>query len=272
MDDPRSQHMYARLEELSPLPVVVLDLMAMLNDSSASVQEVQEKIKADPALVSLVLKMINSAFYAEMDKVMTISKAVSLLGFSTLKSILMAYFSRNLHLKIGNRRIRESLWRHSLAAALFARIAAQQLRCDEEEAYVAALLHDIGKPAMYLLDNKRYEHMLKALAKTSGDWLAVEKIEFSVTHVGIGGHLMNRWSFATKLAEAQQYHHDAVSYQGRNPLVWLTAFANEMAHRVLDDRRWDLAPYICHYQLTEAQTDGWAESVHGQLKSYQKLF
>ncbi|MCP4215372.1 MAG: HDOD domain-containing protein, partial [bacterium] len=110
-----------KIEELAAMPSIALDLMAMLNDPSSSVTNIVDRVKLDQAMISYILKNCNSPLYGVRNEVTSIKMAVNLLGFSTLKSILMAYFMRNLYQLSGKNEIKDYLWKHSVAVAVFSK-------------------------------------------------------------------------------------------------------------------------------------------------------
>lgn len=223
------------LDRLSTLPTVILDLMAMLNDARVSLTEITRKVSTDQVLVAYLLKVINSPLYGFYNPINSISQCCSLLGFSNLKSLLLTYFTRQLNFSAGKKALREKLWRHALVSALLARECAKWNKLSDEESYIAALLHDIGKPVMIMLDE-----VLFVEAQVAADWhdpsrLQAEQSLFGFSHDILAGYLMGKWNLGTTYCESGTFHHRSEEYQGTDPLVWNTVLANALANARFGD-------------------------------------
>ncbi len=225
------------LEKLSTIPTVILDLMAMLNDSRVSIAEISRKISVDQVLVAYLLKVINSPLYGFHSTISSVSQAVSLLGYTNLKSVFMSYFTQQLSHIAGNKAVREELWRHSLLTAVLARECAVLRKIPQEEAYIAGLLHDIGKPILITLDFGLFQESLRRSREEEKAQVDLEKEIFGFSHDVLAAYLMFRWNLDPVYSEAANFHHQPDEYPGRDPLVWNTALANALSHLAVDPGR-----------------------------------
>ena len=142
----RARALVDRVGELPAVPAVVLKAMEMLNDPSVTVKRIQEQILLDPSLTACVFKVANSALYGLRKEENTVSYAINLMGYNTTKSILMSHLTKSMYQSTGSGFIHNTLWKHSVASGVFARFLADELKsANREEAFIAALLHDIGK-------------------------------------------------------------------------------------------------------------------------------
>jgi len=231
----RGKPLSGYLDRISTIPIIILDLMAMLNDSRISMQEITKKISVDQVLVAYLLKVINSPLYGFHATINSISQCVSLLGYNNLKSLFMSYFTQQLSNIAGDKKIRESLWRHALYSALLARECARRQNLQEEEAYIAALLHDIGKPILIMLDSQLYQEALTLSLKEKRPLIEVEKELFGYSHDVLAGYLMYKWNLNILYSEAANFHHLPQEYLGTDRIILNTALANALAHAALDE-------------------------------------
>jgi putative nucleotidyltransferase with HDIG domain len=243
------------IEDLSAMPSLALDVMAMLNDTTSTINNIVGKLKLDQAMVSSILRTCNSPLYGIRTEVTSISMAVSLLGFTNLKSILMAYFMRNLYRLSGKNKIKESLWKHSISVAVFSKNLANKPKMDPEEAYLAGLLHDIGKIVLYLDDSSKYEKIIKIEKTGQEDFFSAEKRLLEYSHVDIGYFLLEKWKFSRMLKEVVLYHHDPQSFRQDNSILGVVAFANQLSHVFLEKRYGDVDPFITSFKLSEKELD-----------------
>lgn len=228
------------LEKLSTIPNVILDLMAMLNDSRVSIAEISRKISIDQVLVAYLLKVINSPLYGFHSTISSVSQAVSLLGYTNLKTVFMSYFTQQLSHIAGNKAVREQLWRHALLTAVLARECAGLRKIPQEEAYIAGLLHDIGKPILITLDLGLFQEILRRSREENRAQVDLEREVFGFSHDVLASYLMFRWNLDSIYSEAANFHHQPDEYPGSDPIVWNTALANALAHTAADPGR--LAP------------------------------
>ena len=116
-----------KIKKIPSIPVVILDLMALLNDQSTTIKDIITKLKVDQGLTTHILKCCNSALFGVRREINSIVQAVNLLGFLNLKSILMSHFVGNLYSSAGKNDIINDLWKHSVAVGVFAKELANHM-------------------------------------------------------------------------------------------------------------------------------------------------
>jgi len=142
------------------LPAVATRCVALLKNPDFSVREVSSILESDPVMSAKLLKLANSAAFGGRNSVTSISQAITRLGVQQLKALIVEAAARKLF-ESGDRRIAEAngrLWIHSVAVAVVARdLTAICGGGEPDSAYVAGLLHDVGKPIVgsMLLDVER---------------------------------------------------------------------------------------------------------------------
>lgn len=163
---------------LPSLPHVLMNALTELRKDEFDLAHVTELLEADPLVTARVLRLSNSAAYASRQPIVTIGAAVGRVGGLALRPFLTeiaaerVFASKNPEI---NRACR-GLWQHSVATAMVSRdLAAKVFRLGHgdiaEAAYMAGLLHDIGKPilAAVLLDAEK-----RLLGARSATWLTTE--------------------------------------------------------------------------------------------------
>src|SRR5579884_3635755 len=138
----------AKVEELQSIPGVATRLLQTLDDPSASADAIAQEVRRDQALMAMVLRIANSAFYRSSGQVRDITESIVVLGYDTTRQLVLGRLSRQVARK--NDVWQKTLWRHALATALAAQACTRQVRgATVGHAFTAGLLHDIGKAVMY---------------------------------------------------------------------------------------------------------------------------
>jgi HD-like signal output (HDOD) protein/ActR/RegA family two-component response regulator len=189
---------------LPPLPSTFAALQRALADPSIDLSKVSAIIQKDPAVSAKVLQVCNSAFFRLPRRVSSIKQAVSYLGLSTVRSmVLSAELFRpgkplSPGLDLGQ------LQRHALSVAAIARALAGDAAW-AEDAFLAGLLHDVG----FLLLARQYkDQMQQALEATAAGMPLAEAEQkyVGVTHGVAGGYLLGLWGLPYEVVEAVANH------------------------------------------------------------------
>ncbi len=202
-----------RFESLPTLPAVVVRVLEVVLDSESSAKDAAEIIASDPALAAKVLKIVNSPAYGLRQKISTIGHAVAMLGFATLKGLVLSVSVFDELLEKGKPAglDKAMFWQHSLAVAAAAKSVAAETGYDlPEEAYVAGLLHDVGKVAMDFTMKEKYAAFLARLKAESLDQIAMEPAELGISHADAGSRILARWNLPLILQQAVRHHHEEV--------------------------------------------------------------
>jgi len=204
------RHRIDRLGELPTLPHVVQKLASTIGRQNVSAAEIGTLIERDQVLSAKVLRLANSPFYGFPARIASVSHAVVLLGLNVVKGLTLCATAFDIMKDAGM----EQLWRHSLGVAITAQILGVRVSIkNPEEVFVAGLLHDIGKVALYVKWPDIGER-IQTVQKT-GDraFMDVEHDLFELTHADVGGWLADAWHLPITLREPIQYHHKPAAAQ-----------------------------------------------------------
>ncbi|OPX37347.1 MAG: hypothetical protein B1H13_12965 [Desulfobacteraceae bacterium 4484_190.3] len=179
-----------------------------------------------------ILRLVNSAYYALPRKIGTIKQAVSYLGTNTTKNTaISASVLRAFDRTAGNSTMNLKLfWWHSLRCAVTARLLARELRYPgPEEAFLAGLLHDIGRLVLWVNFRKEYGALLKEYVDRP-DLLLAGEMRLGLNHCEVGAWLLQRWNLQSFVSDAVLYHHEPVErIMGAFSLVKIIFAANTLS-------------------------------------------
>lgn len=225
------QELIANLGDLPPLPQVAAQVLRIAADPDSSTDDLQKVICTDQALTAQILKIANSAMFGMMREVKTLTQAIMTLGFSTIKSVVIASSAKNLYSRGGAGLQERLMWEHALVAALAGRAYGRAFRHQRvEEVFLAGLMHDIGKSVMGIKFPERYGALVRSVYNGEGDQLEMELDTFGFDHAMVGEALLRSWNLARSLEEAVRWHHEPSQAPPETQgLTALVALGNRMA-------------------------------------------
>lgn len=197
------------LHQLPAIPAVVQELIQNFDNPALDSQHLAQKISQDQALVAKVLRVANSAFYGLPRQVGTTQEAVVVLGFGTVRSLVLsagfidAFSSATSTACVD----RNQYWQRSLVVATYARAVAKCLRQDSEMAFSAGLLHDIGIMVLDVCAHERFAMVWQNAQGDGDDLIQAERTAFGFDHAELGAEVARRWKFPSAIEDAIRYHY-----------------------------------------------------------------
>ncbi len=220
----------------------------LMADPRTSADTLGKALSSDPALVSKVLKLVNSAFYGFPGRIGTISQAVVILGFSSIRNLVLTTSIMQMFGTKGEKQgfNVEEFWRHSLQTAALAR----QMAMDKgyayiEEAFIGGLLHDMGRMVLSQKLPNEFEKVIAFAQKEGLRFREAEQALLGTTHAEIGAWLAQRWNLPTPLIDVIEFHHNPKQAPSREApngresadhLVEVIHLSDELAEHVIDGK------------------------------------
>lgn len=225
-----SKKIIEEVKQLPSFPENITRIQRMINDENASMVMISEEVKKDPSLVADLLRVANSVGYATLKRVESIDEALKNIGLKGLSNLLTATATEAI---ISNRykKVFHEVWNHSIKTAFFTDRLAFILRLKQikDQAYLAGLLHDLGKIVLMSMNPKTMHTLDKELKKENLVVSSIEEISLGFNHSDVGALIGEHWKFATPLVEAIRLHHQPLLAKKESiDLVYLTYLANIM--------------------------------------------
>ncbi len=196
------------IDALPTLPSVVSRVNELVDDPTASAGDINDVISHDLALSSKILKLVNSAFYGFPRRISSITHAVVILGFQTVRNIALSAFVLDAfdsgELPFGYR----NFWIHSVGVGVAANaIGAHHGVPIGDDAFMCGLLHDIGKLVVFQYLREDFDKMLARVDAEDITMVEAESTMLEVGHAEIGALLMEQWQLPEKMVAVLRYHH-----------------------------------------------------------------
>ncbi len=195
------------IRELPVLPGIALRALRMLKTDDWSGVELEKIVSADQTLAVHILSAANS----RGKQIASIAQAIMYLGAGWASRIVYAASIRPLY---ASGRLRE-IWHHSLAAAQAAEGLARISRAaDPGEAFLAGLVHDIGRLAMETLGHG-FQSRFRSLTERGCEPMLVERVLCGFSHAEAGARALRLWNFPDAMLEAVEFHHQPEKSAGK---------------------------------------------------------
>jgi len=251
------------LDDLPSLPAVVMELLNSIDQDDVDISVLAKKVSHDQALTAKTLRLANSSLYGLQVKVTTIQQAITYLGFQTTRNLITAAavtgcFAEGHCPGFDHK----AFWRHSIATAACAKVLARQMRFNQDYAFTAGLLHDIGRLVLVSCFPNQYSITLAYRDEHDCYLLEAERKVLGVDHVDAGMALAEHWNFSDTMRLAIGGHHDPEA-PGAGFLAAIIHVADAIVHALdLAQVRDDLVPPVSTVAWTALGLD---EEIYLQL-------
>jgi putative nucleotidyltransferase with HDIG domain len=244
-----------RIISLPTLPTVVSKLIQLVDNPKTSASSLANLIYKDQALTARILKLANSAYYGFPREISTVNMAIVVLGFNTVKemTLSLSVFEAFKDAKNDSAFDISRFWQHSIgcgsAARMLSRRFAHQLT---GEAFVAGLLHDIGKIILRQYMPQEFSSIMEMVASGKTNLDEAETDIVGATHSQIGAWLAEKWNLPRIIVGSIANHHAPWNAQKDQVFVAMISVANYLCHlshignsgrpnpQKPDQRTWDI--------------------------------
>lgn len=220
-------------KKLPSFPQVAAKLMEVSKDKTVSLADLSKIVETDPGISMRVLEIVNSAMYGLGRKITSLSEAVVFLGLDEIKKIAigMTVFEKMFKSGRSKKFNRLLFWRHCLSVAVLSMEIAKETDYPRpEEAYIAGLLHDVGKIFMDVQGQQDYGDFIETLSTSTDLVIEKERSVIGLGHDDVGAFFCSQWNLPEKLIIAVKYHHQPFDNLGLTReemhLVAIVSFAN----------------------------------------------
>jgi signal transduction histidine kinase/HD-like signal output (HDOD) protein len=249
--DIRNRLLIARLPAM---PQILVRLIEHLQADDLGMPELAALISKDAGMTGKLLAVANSSAYHRNGRTPNLEQSLVSLGTDMIKTLVISdsvFQTFNSFPHSGSTDLR-AFWKNSLTAAVLAREAARALDYPHlEEAYLAGLLHNVGRLALLATAPKEYG--FNFTARDDEDLCAVEQRTLQITHAEAGAWLIERWQLDSFLADAVLYHHEASDrLESAHPLIRSVRLAHVLASHAGDAAAVREAAALCGLDTQQA--------------------
>jgi len=282
-EDQEQKSILDSLEKILELPTispVYTQIEMLVSRKETSAEDVARVIEIDVSITAKVLRLSNSAFFGFTRRINSVKDAVSLIGFQSVRAAVAAVstFEAMGRIEASSHFNREGFWVHSIGCSAIAKLLANKLEMDPDQAFVAGLLHDLGKVVLDGFFPEIFAQALQAAREGNRSLIEVEKELLPVTHEEVGRHLGERWNLPEPLLDVIGAHHSLSPQKSVHArLVRLVHIANAHCSQLKVGQAGDnviktpKAVALEGFGITEADLAGWKPEIEAEIEKAQSI-
>ncbi len=203
MDDPRT--IVANVRSIFSLPDVVIRVNDLIDSGEATNTELEQVISSDPALTAKLLKFANSTYFGFSGKVETVLKAISIIGHTELRNLVLASSVTSTFKDIPPELVdMDIFWNHSITCGVTARLLASSVG-SRERFFIAGLLHGVGRLILFSQYPKESAKVLSYMNQGEDAALQAEHKIFGFTYAQLGAELLRQWKLPPNIWKMVEY-------------------------------------------------------------------
>ena len=212
-------------------PDLLAKIISIDEDSERCFFEMDKLIRSDQGTVTFILRVANSAMYSRGKQIKTIPHAISLLGIKIIRSLAVLSVARVIFKRQKNQLFQKHVWQHSLLTALACQeiCATMSESTLVEEAFVAGLLHDIGKVLLFYNFPDDYPAILRYVLEHTCSCTYAEQKFLEIDHNDVGKQAVIEWELPKYFGDYTGTNLDSMlSDHTENKVISFLAIANRL--------------------------------------------
>ena len=227
-----SKRAMTALGKLPPFSPILNKLLASLAGQDVSFATLGDLIEKDTVVAGNILHLVNSALYARRATITSVRHALALLGMDKVRNTLLGMSISRMWTQVKT----PPVWsmsrfnRHSASVAVLSDQIAGRLNADYAEgAFVAGLLHDLGRLLIALGLPDEFGRLIKLHEQFGKSWTECETELLGFTHAKLSADALAMWKFPEEVQVAVRDHHNPPAFQpgGKIPLSAIIDAANK---------------------------------------------
>lgn len=217
----------AKLHHLPSLPFIVREVIASFNDANLDTASLASQIAQDQGLCAKTLRVANSSFYGLPRKVGSIEDAIIVLGFDTVRSLVLSAGVVQAFPPIpGSLFDRQAYWQRCFRIATLSKTLAKQfLRQGQQLAFTAGMFYDIGQLALDVCIPQKFSELLQQQAVLKLPLLDIEQSALGFDHAEFGAEMIRLWNFPPEIEQVVRYWQKPELQTAFDPLMCVVHIA-----------------------------------------------
>ena len=216
-----------KVSTIATLPEVTGQIIKTVEDPKSSAGQLHKIVAHDPALVTRILKVVNSAFYGLPGQIGSIERAIVLLGINAIKNIAVAASLGQMFrgAKLCEGFSAKDLWTHCIAVGVTARELAKQMKVPvADEAFIAGMIHDVGILVSLQIQPEQLRTACDRARTSEVGFCDIEREVMGMDHQQLGQALADQWKFPRSCQLVAGHHHRPTALADQHRLLVTLVF------------------------------------------------
>ncbi len=198
-----------RESDLPTLPAVVNQIIAAASDKKTTTEDLAEVISHDLGMTNKLLKLANSIYYGQKNRVETVKRSILVIGFDEIIGIALGMgILSAITDRTGLTLDMKALWIHGIGVATVSKELARRTNPSiAGKIFIPALLHDMGKVIFSLYFNQEYRDVRQFAIENQKPLYFAENMILNLDHAVLSALLMKRWNFPPSIIVPCRFHH-----------------------------------------------------------------
>ncbi|MDH5719254.1 MAG: HDOD domain-containing protein [Spirochaetia bacterium] len=244
-------------------PHVLAKILQLNNNTEMNFKDLDNLIRADQNMTTLILKVANSSFYSRGNEISNLQQAIGMIGFKTVIAFATAGAAKKIFESGNYSRFKRYVWEHCIVTATIARAIAQKFDKELiEESFIGGLLHDIGKVILNIVDRHKFIEVIHLVEDNAIEFLEAEQYLFETNHAKVGATCIENWNLPHVFKTIAEYHEAPLGAsenglsEKEKALLYIISYANYIAKKngfgnYLADKEYDFSKVREFLRLTD---------------------
>ncbi len=207
---PTESDVQQAIEAIRPIPQVALKVLRIIQEATYDIEKIAHEVKKDQVISARTIQLCNSALFSKRQEVVTLDHALVFLGQELFVKLIISAAVQSYYDQCGNgySLCKGGLYHHAIGTAMTTeKIAEMTGDIHPGVAYMAGLLHDIGKVVLDQYISGAYPMFYREFQDRPSEIIDVESGILGMDHTRVGELLAKKWSLPDNLTNAIRFHH-----------------------------------------------------------------
>jgi HD-like signal output (HDOD) protein len=204
-----------KMSQVKPIPANSIKLLDLLKNPFSNWNDISAAVSTNPMFSAKILQAVNSAYFNLPDKVTSVGRAITLLGYNNVRALVLEDVLETLTVKTMNTSsdaYMKACIHSAVVSACSGYLSKTAIHTSEYDTATIGLMHDIGKyyiSSLEPLSGTSPQHPLYWLKtlRPRPPLLIREQIEYGLDHSVLGSMLAKKWELSDVIRYSIQYHH-----------------------------------------------------------------